>query len=80
MGLEPQKKERPFCWRFRWAAGAGSVANGLFQSFSYCPLGSATEGGVFKGRHFDRSVILRFCREFWMRTESGLSHPQGFGA
>jgi len=34
------------------------VANFLFRSFSDCSLGSGTEGGVFKGRHFDRSVIL----------------------
>ncbi len=40
----------------------GSVANFLFQSFSYSVLGSAMEGGVFKGRHFDRSVILLCVR------------------
>jgi hypothetical protein len=40
----------------------GSVANLLFQSFSYCCLGSETEGYVFKGRHFDRSVILLCVR------------------
>jgi hypothetical protein len=34
----------------------------LFQSFSYCFLGSATEDGMFKGRHFDRSVILLCVR------------------
>jgi transposase-like protein len=34
----------------------------LFQSFSYCFAGSGTEGGVFKGRHFDRSVILLSVR------------------
>jgi transposase-like protein len=34
----------------------------LFQSFSYDSLSSATEGGVFKGRHFDRSVILLCVR------------------
>jgi transposase-like protein len=34
----------------------------LFQSFSYCSLSSVTEGGVFKGRHFDRSVILLCVR------------------
>src|SRR3712207_4239422 len=40
----------------------GCVANILFQSFSCYSLGSATEGGVFKGRHFDRSVILLCVR------------------
>jgi len=40
----------------------GSFANILFQSFSYDSLSSATEGGVFKGRHFDRSVILLCVR------------------
>jgi hypothetical protein len=41
---------------------SGSVANPLFQSFSYEGTGSETEGGVFKGRHFDRSVILLCIR------------------
>ncbi|WP_210210268.1 hypothetical protein, partial [Microvirga subterranea] len=36
----------------------GCVANILFQSFSYSLLGFREEGGMFKGRHFDRSVIL----------------------
>ena len=36
--------------------------NNLFQSFSYCSLSSAMEGCVFKGRHFDRSVILLCIR------------------
>jgi putative transposase len=40
----------------------GSVANRLFQSFSYSSLGSGTEDAVFKGRHFDRSVILLCVR------------------
>jgi transposase-like protein len=40
----------------------GSVANHLFLSFSYCSLSSAMKGGVFKGRHFDRSVILLCVR------------------
>jgi putative transposase len=40
----------------------GCVAKILFQSSSYYSLGSATEGGVFKGRHFDRSVILLCVR------------------
>jgi transposase-like protein len=40
----------------------GFVANTLFQSFSYDSLSSATEGSVFKGRHFDRSVILLCVR------------------
>jgi transposase-like protein len=30
----------------------------LFHSFGYRALVSIAEGGVFKGRHFDRSVIL----------------------
>jgi transposase-like protein len=34
----------------------------MFQSFSYCSLISRAEGGVFKGRHFDRSVILLCVR------------------
>jgi transposase-like protein len=34
----------------------------LFQSFSYCSLISRAEGSVFKGRHFDRSVILLCIR------------------
>jgi len=41
---------------------AGFVANLLFQSFSYASLRSATEGSVFKGRHFDQSVILLCVR------------------
>jgi len=40
----------------------GFVANVLFQSFSYCSLNSETEGSVFKGRHFDLSVILLCVR------------------
>jgi hypothetical protein len=40
----------------------GSVANHLFQSFSYCSRGSVAEGSVFKSRHFDRSVILLCVR------------------
>jgi transposase-like protein len=36
--------------------------NNLFQGFSYCSLGSGAEGSVFKGRHFDRSVILLCVR------------------
>jgi hypothetical protein len=43
-------------------APSGCVANILFQSFSYYSSGSATEGGVFKGRHFDRTVILLCIR------------------
>jgi putative transposase len=40
----------------------GFVANALFQSFS-CRAGfSVAEGGVFKGRHFDRSIILLCVR------------------
>jgi putative transposase len=34
----------------------------LFQSFSYVGLDLETEDGVFKGRHFDRSVILLCVR------------------
>jgi transposase-like protein len=60
------------------------VANTLFQSFSYCSLSSAMEGGVFKGRHFDRSVILLCVRWYLaynlslrnleeMMTERGIS-------
>jgi hypothetical protein len=30
----------------------------LFQSFSYSFPGFWEEGGMFKGMHFDRSVIL----------------------
>ena len=40
----------------------GFCRNNLFQSFSYDSLSSATEGGVFKGRHFDQSVILLCVR------------------
>jgi hypothetical protein len=40
----------------------GICRNHLFQSFSYCSLGAETEGGVFKGRHFDQSVILLCVR------------------
>ena len=40
----------------------GSVANSLFQSFGYCGLVSVAEERVFKGRHFDRSVILLCVR------------------
>jgi transposase-like protein len=40
----------------------GCVANVLFQSFSYSHLGFREEGGMFKGRHFDRSVILLCVR------------------
>ena len=36
--------------------------NNLFQSFSYCARVQLTEGSVFKGRHFDRSVILLCVR------------------
>jgi putative transposase len=41
---------------------SGFVANVLFQSFSYCSLNSETEGSVFKGRHFDHSIILLCVR------------------
>jgi transposase-like protein len=34
----------------------------LFQSFSYSLLGFREEHGMFKGRHFDRSVILLCVR------------------
>lgn len=43
-----------------WAA----LRSAFVQVFSYEGLGSETQGGVFKGRHFDRSVILlcgRWC-------------------
>jgi hypothetical protein len=40
----------------------GCVANALFQSFSYSLPGFWEEGGMFKGRHFDRSVILLCVR------------------
>jgi hypothetical protein len=40
----------------------GSVANGLFQSFSSSFLSSGIEDTVFKGRHFDRTVILLCVR------------------
>jgi putative transposase len=40
----------------------GCFANGLFQSFSYSLLGFRKEGGMFKGRHFDQSVILLCVR------------------
>jgi putative transposase len=40
----------------------GICRNNLFQSFSYCSPGSGTEGNMFKGRHFDRSVILLCVR------------------
>jgi putative transposase len=40
----------------------GICRNNLFQSFSYCSPGSGTEGSMFKGRHFDRSVILLCVR------------------
>ncbi len=43
-------------------SSSGYVANPLLQSVSYYSLDSATEGGVFKGRHFDRSVILLCVR------------------
>jgi putative transposase len=36
--------------------------NNLFQSFRYSSLGSGTEEPVFKGRQFDRSVILLCVR------------------
>jgi hypothetical protein len=41
---------------------AGCVANVLFRSFSYSLLGFIEEGSMFKGRHFDRSVILLCVR------------------
>jgi transposase-like protein len=44
------------------AYNIGFVANVLFQSFSYCSLNSETEGSVFKGRHFDRWIILLCVR------------------
>jgi putative transposase len=34
----------------------------LFQSFSYHSVNSEAEGGVFRGRHFDQSVILLCVR------------------
>jgi putative transposase len=40
----------------------GCVANFLFQSFRYCVEATVTEDTVFKGRHFDRSVILLCVR------------------
>jgi transposase-like protein len=40
----------------------GFCRNNLFQGFSYCFLGSGAENSMFKGRHFDRSVILLCVR------------------
>jgi putative transposase len=51
----------------------GSVANVLFQSFSYCSPSSGAEGSVFKGRHFDRSVIL-LCVRWYLAYNLSLRH------
>ncbi|SCZ00130.1 Transposase (or an inactivated derivative) [Microvirga guangxiensis] len=59
--ISPISLPLPPCAELALAEG-GSVANPLFQSFSYCSFGSGMEGSVFKGRHFDRSVILLCVR------------------
>jgi hypothetical protein len=40
----------------------GYVANFLFRGFGYSSLGSGAENAVFKGRQFDKSVILLCVR------------------
>ena len=57
----------------------GFVANYLFQSFSYCSLGSGTVGGVFKGRHFDRSVIL-LCVRWYLAYNLSLRNLEEMGS
>ena len=44
------------------ATPQGCVANFLFQSFGYCVEATVGEDAVFKGRHFDQSVILLCVR------------------